>query len=681
LHEPQKDPIPLLDSTLKEKNEANLNYFNLMKESQQNLLLLEGGNNSNKSTGNSNKRKTPPRKLEKKMSGTIGATQNPNSFLTNKRIRSERNELINYYNDETENESNQNLLEESIEFSSKNINSETPLFNSKIKENTSIMNSFLLRGTPVNNNKKNSEIKKSEISFANSNFKSQDKTYIQTSINMKTPSSNFNLNNVSTMPTPDTNYRLIKKLQDENDKLYKELNDLKKEISDKEKKISSTLSENEELNKNITIMSKQFENQNQITKLSMIKYLRELEEFKRTSKKKWLNEQEYKLGKYTLQRVGQTVMDVWENGEEFFKLNNKLKEVELEKEKLEKQKKNLQSFQKKRSSSSVSSLNDPSEPSENDLNDLKELINFKLSVYQKDECEIKEQISKLEIEKVLTLLEKKRLKEEETSRFRGFQCKEKFPILAGRYLILSLLGKGGYSEVYRAYDLENNIEVACKIHQLNPQWSDSLKDNYIRHTIRENQIHKEIVHSKIVRHFDTIEIDLSSFCTVLELCSGPDLHTYLKMHKQLSEKEARGIIIQILAGLEYLNKLQRKIIHFDLKPQNIIFHNMEVKISDFGLAKIVESNCDNIELTSQGVGTYWYLPPECFDTSRNPPGISSKVDIWSLGVILYELIYGIRPFGHNYTQDKILQEGVILNASKIEFPPKPIISKPCQVKI
>jgi tousled-like kinase len=679
LNEPQKDPIPLLDSTLKEKNEANLNYFNLMKESQQNLLLLEGGNNSNKSTGNSNKRKTPPRKLEKKMSG--GATQNPNSFLTNKRIRSERSELINYYNDETENESNQNLLEESIEFSSKNINSETPLFNSKIKENTSIMNSFLLRGTPVNNNKKNSDIKKSEISFANSNFKSQDKTYIQTSINMKTPTSNFNLNNVSTMPTPDTNYRLIKKLQDENDKLYKELNDLKKEISDKEKKISSTLSENEELNKNITIMSKQFENQSQITKLSMIKYLRELEEFKRTSKKKWLNEQEYKLGKYTLQRVGQTVMDVWENGEEFFKLNNKLKEVELEKEKLEKQKKNLQSFQKKRSSSSVSSLNDPSEPSENDLNDLKELINFKLSVYQKDECEIKEQISKLEIEKVLTLLEKKRLKEEETSRFRGFQCKEKFPILAGRYLILSLLGKGGYSEVYRAYDLENNIEVACKIHQLNPQWSDSLKDNYIRHTIRENQIHKEIVHSKIVRHFDTIEIDLSSFCTVLELCSGPDLHTYLKMHKQLSEKEARGIIIQILAGLEYLNKLQRKIIHFDLKPQNIIFHNMEVKISDFGLAKIVESNCDNIELTSQGVGTYWYLPPECFDTSRNPPGISSKVDIWSLGVILYELIYGIRPFGHNYTQDKILQEGVILNASKIEFPPKPIISKPCQVKI
>lgn len=651
-----------------------------MRESQQNLVLLEGGNNSNKSTGNSNKRKTPPKKLDKKISGNLGGIQNSNTFLTNKRIRPDPSELINYYNEETENESNQNLLEESIEFSSKNINSQTPLFNSKIKENTSVINSFILRGTPVNTSKKISENKKSEISFANSNFKCQDKTYIQTSINMKTPSSNFNLNNISTMPTPDTNYRLIKKLQDENDKLYRELNDLKKEISDKEKKLISFQSENEELNKNITIMSKQFENQNQLNKLSMIKYLRELEEFKRTSKKKWLNEQEYKLGKYNLQRVGQTVMDVWENGEEFLKLNNKLKEIELEKEKLEKQKKNLQSFQKKRSSSTQSSTIDPNEPSENDLNDLKELINFKLSVYQKDECEIKDQISKLEIEKVLALLEKKRLKEEETSRFRGYQSKEKFPILAGRYLILSLLGKGGYSEVYRAFDLENNIEVACKIHQLNPQWSDSLKDNYIRHTIRENQIHKEIVHSKIVRHFDTIEIDLSSFCTVLELCSGPDLHTYLKMHKQLSEKEARGIIIQILAGLEYLNKLQRKIIHFDLKPQNIIFHNMEVKISDFGLAKIVESNCDNIELTSQGVGTYWYLPPECFDTSRNPPGISSKVDIWSLGVILYELIYGVRPFGHNYTQDKILQEGVILNASKIEFPAKPIISKSCQVK-
>lgn len=106
---------------------------------------------------------------------------------------------------------------------------------------------------------------------------------------------------------------------------------------------------------------------------------------------------------------------------------------------------------------------------------------------------------------------------------------------------------------------------------------------------------------------------------------------------------------------------------------------MEVKISDFGLAKIMEDNSDKIELTSQGVGTYWYLPPECFDTDKNPPGISSKVDVWSIGVILYELVFGVRPFGHSLTQDRILKENVITNAKKVEFPQKPVVSEECKV--
>jgi tousled-like kinase len=536
------------------------------------------------------------------------------------------------------------------------------------------MNNFLNKNNNLTNNNSSIKIKNDRSDLKLPNQKLQppsEKNYIQTSFKNSSAVNSANINNSnvnnSTMGTPEG--KSMKSILEENEKL-------KKEITDKEKAIKSLSSSNEDYVRNISLMTKQFENQNQMSKYSLIKILREHEELKRNNKKKWLNEQEFRLGRFNLQRVGQTVIDIWENGDEFIKLNNKLREIEVEKEKLEKQKKNLASFIKKRNPNSTleGEVNN-----ENELNDMRELINFKLSLYQKEESEIRENIGKLEIEKIGILLEKKRLKEEESSRFRGGQSKEKFPILAGRYLILSLLGKGGYSEVYKAYDLENNMEVACKIHQLNPQWSDNIKDNYIRHTIRENQIHKEILHSKIVRHYDTIEIDLSSFCTVLELCTGPDLHTYLKTHKQLPEKEARGIIFQILSGLEYLNKLQRKIIHYDLKPQNIILHNMEVKISDFGLSKIVENNCENIELTSQGVGTYWYLPPECFDTSRNPPGISSKVDIWSLGVVLYELIYGVRPFGHNYTQDKILQEGVILNASTLEFPSKPSISKPCQV--
>lgn len=70
-----------------------------------------------------------------------------------------------------------------------------------------------------------------------------------------------------------------------------------------------------------------------------------------------------------------------------------------------------------------------------------------------------------------------------------------------------------------------------------------------------------------------------------------------------------------MSGLKYLNDQNKKIIHYDLKPQNIIFHNGEVKITDFGLCKIIDEGNEKIELTSQGVGTYWYQAPECFQSN------------------------------------------------------------------
>jgi tousled-like kinase len=67
----------------------------------------------------------------------------------------------------------------------------------------------------------------------------------------------------------------------------------------------------------------------------------------------------------------------------------------------------------------------------------------------------------------------------------------------------------------------------------------------------------------------------------------------------------------------------------------------EAKVTDFGLSKIFENEGDDsMELTSQGAGTYWYLPPECFEVGKVPPKISSKVDVWSVGVIFYQMLFG-----------------------------------------
>jgi tousled-like kinase len=120
-----------------------------------------------------------------------------------------------------------------------------------------------------------------------------------------------------------------------------------------------------------------------------------------------------------------------------------------------------------------------------------------------------------------------------------------------------------------------------------------------------------------------------------------------------------------MSAIRYLHELPDKVIHYDLKPQNILFHKGKVKITDFGLCKITKE--EYIELTSQGVGTYWYLPPECFINDQKPL-ISPKVDIWSVGVIYYEMIFGEKPFGNQMSQMRILNEGIMLKASVVNFP-------------
>ena len=193
--------------------------------------------------------------------------------------------------------------------------------------------------------------------------------------------------------------------------------------------------------------------------------------------------------------------------------------------------------------------------------------------------------------------------------------------LHDRYVLLNLLGRGGFSEVWRAFDLHSLQHVAVKIHQLEPSWSDAKKENYTKHVSREYEIHREVRHPRIVSLYDVFEIDTDSFATVLECCRGSDLDTLLKDRGRLAEQDARAMLLQILTGMRYLSTAsadgrRQGIIHYDLKPGNILFDEAgNAKITDFGLSKIVDTaqdGGDSMELTSQGAGTYWYLPPECF---------------------------------------------------------------------
>ncbi|XP_051134589.1 serine/threonine-protein kinase TOUSLED-like isoform X1 [Andrographis paniculata] len=398
-----------------------------------------------------------------------------------------------------------------------------------------------------------------------------------------------------------------------------------------------------------------------------------------------------RLGTVGVLRAGTVISEAWEEGQALKDINAQLKSLLELKEAVERLRKSL----KKRQSDKSDVAETEGGLTEADILIQDEIYRSRLASIKREEEILVRERDRYELEKGRLIREMKRIRDEDGSRFNNFQ------ILNHRYALLNLLGKGGFSEVYKAFDLVEHRYVACKLHGLNAQWSEEKKQSYIRHAIREYNIHKTLVHHHIVRLWDIFEIDQNTFCTVLEYCSGKDLDAVLKATPILPEREAKIIIIQIFQGLVYLNKRSQKIIHYDLKPGNVLFDEYGVaKVTDFGLSKIVEEDVGSqMELTSQGAGTYWYLPPECFELSRTPL-ISSKVgnvqdclasfqhlidihfvlpfglqvDVWSLGILLYQMLFGRRPFGHDQTQERILREDTIIKARKVEFPTRPSVS-------
>lgn len=91
-----------------------------------------------------------------------------------------------------------------------------------------------------------------------------------------------------------------------------------------------------------------------------------------------------------------------------------------------------------------------------------------------------------------------------------------------------------------------------------------------------------------------------------------------------------------------------------------------VKIIDFGLCKTLPKDELSIELTSQGLGTFWYLPPETFE-ENNRVKISNKVDVWSVGVIFYEMLFGRKPFGQGMSQHKLIKDKIIVRNKGVLF--------------
>ncbi len=208
-------------------------------------------------------------------------------------------------------------------------------------------------------------------------------------------------------------------------------------------------------------------------------------------------------------------------------------------------------------------------------------------------------------------------------------------VLADRYEILSRIGTGGMSDVYKAQDTKLSRFVAIKV--LKQEYAEN--ENFVTKFHAEAQAAAGLIHSNIVGVYDVGE-DKGLQYIVMELVEGITLKHYIEKKLRLSVKESISIAIQMAQGLECAHKAG--IIHRDVKPQNVIISkDGKVKVTDFGIAKAATSET----ITSNVMGSVHYTSPE-----QARGGYSDeKSDIYSLGVVLFEMLTGRVPFDGDTT--------------------------------
>uniref|UniRef100_K4A6J2 Protein kinase domain-containing protein n=1 Tax=Setaria italica TaxID=4555 RepID=K4A6J2_SETIT len=232
----------------------------------------------------------------------------------------------------------------------------------------------------------------------------------------------------------------------------------------------------------------------------------------------------------------------------------------------------------------------------------------------------------------------------------------------GEYELLRPIGSGAYSQVWLGRHRARGAEVAVKeiaMERLSSKLRESL--------LSEVDILRRIRHPNVIALHDSIK-DHGRIYLILEYCRGGDLHGYLQRHKRVSETVAKHFIRQLASGLQMLR--DNNVVHRDLKPQNILLvennENSLLKIADFGFAKFLQP----FALAETLCGSPLYMAPEVMQAQK----YDAKADLWSVGVILYQLVTGIPPFNGD-NQIQLLKN--ILRSREIQFPSDCELSHGC----
>lgn len=205
-------------------------------------------------------------------------------------------------------------------------------------------------------------------------------------------------------------------------------------------------------------------------------------------------------------------------------------------------------------------------------------------------------------------------------------------VFDGRYKINRTIGVGGMAIVYEATDLMTSKRVALKM------LKDSISDNTqaLRRFINESKAVAMLNHPNIVKILD-VSVKTEHKFIVMEHIKGITLREYMNKKGKLGWRESTAFISQILLALDHAH--MKGVIHRDIKPQNImVMEGGTIKVADFGIAKI--PNAETVTMVDHAVGTIYYISPEQAKGKK----IDARSDLYSLGVMFYEMVTGELPF-------------------------------------
>lgn len=237
---------------------------------------------------------------------------------------------------------------------------------------------------------------------------------------------------------------------------------------------------------------------------TLVSNIRSLAKRERISRREQISKDNVRIGSIYIRRDGITALEDWVDGELFQELKEMKDSHQADKEFIDNKKRELAKMSKDLSSSSTQDFLSR----RREISELQHILNVRIQLWKNQGIEIQKRDSEI------LYLKQKHMKAIHLVQEEFRSAWNDFPVIKSRYLLLHMVGRGGFSEVWKAFDLEKLSYVAVKIHEVQSEWSESRKTSFIRHAERENRILSNLNHSRIVKCYD-----VSLYSNFIRRCS------------------------------------------------------------------------------------------------------------------------------------------------------------------